>query len=373
MSAVRNKQNNRRGVLICGAYGHGNAGDEAILEAVVGQMRSIDPEMPVTVLSRRPEETAAKLGVNALHTFDFRGFLRVMKNVRLYINGGGSLIQDVTSRRSLAYYLFTLRAAKKRGAKVIMYGCGIGPVSRRGDVALTRRILSRYVDVITLREPDSMDELARFGVKGPEILLSADPAMTLAPAAPGVVDEKMRALGLDPEGSYVCFCLRRWPGFEERAECFARAADMVREKFGLTPVFLSINHRSDGDAADSAASHMRQAPVILREPMDTALTIGIMARMKAVCSMRLHGLIFAAGNGVPLVGVSYDPKVTAFLGYIGESACLELGSLTAEALCAAVEAALSDGERAFRRAQAEKLAKLADVNVECARKLLRRG
>lgn len=370
MSAVRNKQNNRRGVLICGAYGHGNAGDEAILEAVVGQMRSIDPEMPITVLSRRPDETAARLGVNALHTFDFRGFLRVMKRVKLYINGGGSLIQDVTSRRSLMYYLYTLRAAKKRGARVIMYGCGIGPVSRRGDVPMTRHILSRYVDVITLREPDSMDELARFGVKGPEILLSADPAMTLGPAAPGVVDEKMRALGLDPGGNYVCFCLRRWPGFEEKAECFARAADMVREKYGLTPVFLSINHRSDGEAADRAASYMKQSPVILREPMDTGLTIGIMSRMRAVCSMRLHGLIFAAGNGVPLVGVSYDPKVTAFLGYAGGNACLELESLTAEALCSAVETALSDGELTFRRAQAEKLAQLADVNIECARKLL---
>ncbi len=370
MTAVRSKQNNRRGALVCGAYGHGNAGDEAILEAIVRQMRSIDPQMPITVLSRRPEQTAAKLGVEALHTFNFRGFLRVMKRVKLYINGGGSLIQDVTSRRSLMYYLYTLRAAKKRGAKVIMYGCGIGPVSRRGDVAMTRQILDRYVDVITLREPDSLDELARFGVSGPEILLSADPAMTLEPAEPGLVDENMRGMGLDPEGEYVCFCLRRWPGFEERAECFARAADMVREKYGLTPVFLSINHRSDGEAADSAAEHMKGEPIILREPMDTGITIGILSRMRAVVSMRLHGLIFAAGNGVPLVGVSYDPKVTSFLDYISGNACLELDSLTAEALCAAVEDALSDKERVFRREQAKKLAELAAVNVECARKLL---
>lgn len=370
MNAEKNKRNKKSGVLICGAYGHGNAGDEAILEAIVGQMRAIDPEMPITVLSRRPEETAAKLGVNALYTFDVFGFLRVMRRIRLYINGGGSLIQDATSRRSLLYYLYTLRAAKKRGARVIMYGCGIGPVSRRGDTALTRRVLNRYVDVITLREPDSIAELERFGVRVPEIRLSADPAMTLPAAAPQAVEAKMRELGLEPEGSYVCFCLRRWPGFEARAACFASAADMVCEEFGARPVFLSINHRSDGEAADRAAALMKNSPVILREPLETGLTIGIMSRMRAVCSMRLHGLIFAAGSGTPLVGVSYDPKVTAFLRSAGNSACLEFDRLDAGELCAELRAALSGDTRASLREQAEKLAKLAAVNVECAKRLL---
>ncbi len=372
MAAVKRKLNNKRGVLICGAYGHGNAGDEAILEAIVKQMRSIDPEMPITVLSRRPDETAEKLGVEALHTFDLLSFLRVMSSVKLYINGGGSLIQDITSRRSLMYYLYTLRAAKKRGARVIMYGCGIGPVIRAGDIAMTRRVLNRYVDVITLREPDSMQELRRFGVTEPEMLLSADPAMTLSAADDERVDEKMRSLGLDPHGNYLCLCLRRWPGFEEKAVCFARAADMAREKYGLTPVFLSINHRSDGEAADRAAAFMEKPPVILREPMDTDLTIGIMSRMRGVVSMRLHGLIFAAGNGVPLVGVSYDPKVASFLGYIGEESCLRLDTLTEQALCQGLERALSDEVRAFRREQSEKLVQLARVNVDCARELLER-
>ena len=32
--------------------------------------------------------------------------------------------------------------------------------------------------------------------------------------------------------------------------------------------------------------------------------------MKAVVSMRLHGLVFAAGQGVPLAGVSYDGQLS---------------------------------------------------------------
>jgi polysaccharide pyruvyl transferase CsaB len=370
MALSHRKQNNRRGVVICGAYGHGNAGDEAILEALVAQVRSIDPTLDITVLSRLPEETAKKHGVRSIHTFDFRALRTYLKGAALYINGGGSLIQDVTSRRSLLYYLFTLFAAKKSGARVIMYGCGIGPVTRFGDKAVTRWVLNRNVDIITLREPDSMAELASYGVTKPQIILSADPALTLPSASESEINAAMESFGLSPNGKYICFCLRRWRGFEERAHIFAEAADYAREKYALTPVFLSINHRSDGEAADSAAAYMKSAPVILREPMPTGVTIGIMSRMAAVVSMRLHGLIFAAGNGVPLVGVSYDPKVTAFLDYIGEENCFELENLEADALCRAIDRALCDGGREKRTEKAERLALFAQKNVECAKSLL---
>ena len=34
------------GVLVCGAYGRGNAGDDAILEAIVAELRALDPDLP---------------------------------------------------------------------------------------------------------------------------------------------------------------------------------------------------------------------------------------------------------------------------------------------------------------------------------------
>lgn len=58
-----------------------------------------------------------------------------MKKAHLFISGGGSLIQNATSRRSLRYYLWTLRHAKRCGCKVMMYGCGIGPIKGKRDIA----------------------------------------------------------------------------------------------------------------------------------------------------------------------------------------------------------------------------------------------
>ncbi len=365
------RRGERLGVLICGAYGWGNAGDDAILEAILCQMRDIDAEMPVTVLSRCPKETRLRYGVDALYTFNLPAFLRRMGRVQLFINGGGSLIQDVTSRRSLWYYLFTIYAAKKRGDKVIMYGCGIGPVDYKGDVRLTRRVLNRYVDVITLREPDSRDTLRAFGVDAPEIHLTADPALSLKPASAPAVDAAMARLGLDPGGRYVCFALRPWEGFAPRAEAFTTAASYAYEKYGLTAVFLSINHRSDAAASDMAISGLKTPYILIREPMPARLAIGLMGRMTAVVSMRLHGLIFAAAGGVPLIGVSYDPKVTSFLSYIGQAQCIALKQVTAAGLCAMLDTAVAQSaDRAGRAAAAEHLAQLEAGNAACVRRLL---
>ena len=375
MCAHGKKPNTKSGVLICGAYGHGNAGDEAILEAIVGELRAIDPDMPITVLSRTPEATAARNGVQALHTFDFPGFLRVMRGAKLYLNGGGSLIQDVTSRRSLWYYLFTLAAARHRGCRVLMYGCGIGPVKYRLDRALVRRVLNKNVDIITLREAHSLRELETFGVTKPEIVLSSDPALTLPAAPERETDAVLAAAGLEKGGRYAGFCLRRWPGFTERAPAFAAAARHAWERHGLTPVFLSINHRSDGEAADRVCALLGDVPHhILREPMSTALTIGILHRMELVVSMRLHGLIFAAGHGVPLVGVAYDPKVTAFLEYAGQENHLPFEAVDAAALCTLVDrAAAQSGDRAALAERAAALRAKEYRNTTAARTLLGLG
>jgi polysaccharide pyruvyl transferase CsaB len=336
---LRREKEGRSGVVICGAYGMGNSGDEAILDAIVAELRSVDRLMPITVMSRDPAGAAARVDCAAVHTFNFPGFMHAMRRSALYVNGGGSLIQDVTSRRSLWYYLFTLRSAKRLGCKVMMYGCGIGPVTRPGGVKRTRKTLNSCVDAITLREPDSIEELRRFGVTQPEIILASDPALTL-PAAPAEqVDAALREAGAEPEGKYLCFALRHWQGFEEKAPVFAAAAEYAYGKYGLVPLYLPINHRDDVEAAALVAAKLVDTPsVALQGPLSSALAIGLMSRMQVVVSMRLHGLIFAAGQGVPLVGVSYDPKVTAFLRCV-DADCIQLNELEPGALCRLIDAA----------------------------------
>ena len=275
-----------------------------------------------------------------------------MKHARLYINGGGSLIQDVTSRRSLWYYLYNIRTAKQLGCRVQMYGCGIGPVERKSLRKLSAKILNRYVDVITLREPDSRSELEDMGVTAPRILLTADPALTLSPASDDVVDSAMLAAGIPLSGKYICFALRSWKGFEQKADLFSRAAEYAWHTYGLTPIFLSVERYQDPTAAALAAGSITVPHHFLQASGSAETLIGIMSRMQVVVSMRLHALIFAAGQGIPLAGIVYDPKVSSFLRYIGQDIFESLDTLTKENLCGMIDRCMEHAAHPGKQADA---------------------
>ena len=363
----------RDGVLIGGAYGFGNAGDDAILEAILQEMHAIDPNMPITVLSRRPRETQRNYSVHTQHSFDLIRMARVLRRTKLYLNGGGNLMQDVTSRMSLWYYLYTLWCAKRSGALVQMYGCGIGPIIVPDDQKLAAHIINRNVDTITLREPDSLSVLKKFGIDKPEILLAADPVIRLRAAGAYKVEYFMEQHGLRPDGQYIAFILRCWDGFEAHVRAFTAAVYHAWARYGLTPVFLCINPRADLDAAHQVAAQLTVPYHLIDEQLPAAMSIGFLSRMQAVVSMRLHGLVFAAGQGVPLVGVSYDPKVRAFLDYIEQDNYIDLEEADAKTLCAMIDRAMSlSGEKDELRRRTELLYAREDNNQIAAARLLGR-
>ena len=355
-------------VTVCGAYGRGNAGDEAILKSILQELREQDADVPVCVVSRNPKETRLTHRVRAIHTFDLPAFNRMSRRSFLYLNGGGSLIQDVTSRRSLWFYLYTLRRAHRQGIPVVMYGCGIGPVLRKADRRMAGRVISRCADVITLRENDSLAELEALGVSGPEILLTADPSLTLRQHDEAMTEGVLRAAGLDPAGArYVGFLLRPWPGFEKKAPEFARTADELSRQ-GLTPVFLSIDRSLDGPAASLVLRQMKEKALQLNGDFTGEELSDLLSCMETVVSMRLHGLIFAAGRGTPLVGVVYDPKVRAFLRYIGQDRAIDLRYVTAEKLIDLVSEARAASSPEGQRAA---VARLRELEMENRRVLAR--
>ena len=362
-SILRYEKNGRDRVVICGAYGRGNAGDDAILLAILTELRSIDPDLSFQVFSRNPMETRQTYRVNAFYTFHIWKAIYYFKRAKFFINGGGSLMQDVTSYRSLWFYLWTLATAKHYGCPVIMYGCGIGPIRNNGNRARAARVMNRSVDSITLRDPDSLKELEVLGVTEPKIALSADTTVSLPPASPDIIDGILDSRGIPANGNYIGFILRPWPGFEEKTKDIAAAADYVYETYGLTPVFFPIEPRLDVAAAQRVIHWMNAPHYILTEAYTAAQTIGILSRMKVVTSMRLHGLIFAAGQGVPLVGIVYDQKVSSFLSYIGQDLYEDLNRLTADKLKALIDGAVSRGKNpALLSESVEKLRRMDEVN-----------
>ncbi len=338
----------RRGVVISGAYGMDNAGDDAVLTAIAAALRRLDSGMPVTVIARQRKKTARRFQIAAVGRLDVLGWLRAMGHGKLFISGGGSLLQNVTSRRSLWFYLWTIRAAKAMGCAVELYGCGVGPLTGEKARQAVTAYLNQYADVVCLRDRDSLALLEELGVTEPRLLLSADPALSL----PAPAGEREHALGV---------VLRSWPGFGEHVLDFAGAARYAWERYHLAPVFICLG-KGDREAAAAVCGELRDVPAAVT--VDSRRT----GRMTAVLSMRLHGLVFALNAGTPAAGVSYDPKVSAFCREAGLP-FTEMEDVTADRLCDLVDrAAHMDGEA--MSAAARTLREREKVNARAAAELL---
>ncbi len=310
--ALRRLLGPRRGVVICGAYGMDNAGDDAVLSAIVASLRRLDRDMPITVLARRGKRTGRRAGVGGVSRWNIPGWLTALGRAKLFILGGGSLLQTATSRRSLFYYLAVLRAARTAGCRTMLYAVGAGPIRRDKDRTLAAEYLNKYAQVITVRDEASRRTLADWRVTAPRVLLSADPTLCLETHA----TERERKAGI---------ALRPWPGFWTHVPDFAQAARYIWEQYRLAPVFLCLAPE-DRQAAKSVCAELDGVPWSLSaDPRRVG-------RMSLVLGMRLHALIFALRDGVPAGGVSYDGKIDAFCAEAGlPMAALE--DVTGEALC----------------------------------------
>ena len=178
MGIVLNRSTEKKGIVICGAYGLGNCGDEAILDAVITEVRECAGAAEITVISRSPKETSKLHGVSSVWSFDIIGIARALKRCAVFISGGGSLLQDITSSRSLYYYLAVIRLAKRLGCRVLMYGCGIGPINKDRNRKAAAKVITECADCITLRDAKAMAELEALGASAEDIRLSADPALS---------------------------------------------------------------------------------------------------------------------------------------------------------------------------------------------------
>ncbi len=364
----RKMKRQRDGVLICGAYGKRNAGDDAILRAIIQQIRDIDADIPIYALSRNPKETKLLYQIGSCYTFNVPGFLSLMRRTKLYISGGGTLIQNITSVRSLLYYLSNISFAHGAGNHVMMYGCGIGPVNGHLFRSMTSRTIARCVDTIALRDEDSAKELRSMGIDAKNIHLTADPALLLNMAHPEKTKSILCAYGLMPDAHYMMFAPRPWTGMDSHLNDFAAAAQYAYDRHGLIPILFALEPSRDEVITESIAQKLTCPCIRIAAVNDSDTILALIGHMDAVISMRLHALVFASAMNVPVGGVVYDPKVSGFLDYIGQKNYVSLSELDAQKLIRLTDAALSNASTSI--ANTERLCTLAKENAVLAKKAL---
>ncbi|NLI57517.1 MAG: polysaccharide pyruvyl transferase CsaB [Clostridium sp.] len=316
-------------VIISGYYGFKNIGDDAMLKAIIDNLKLYNEDITIMVLSKNPLETRQIYNVDSINRFNILKIANVMRKSKLFLNGGGNLLQDNTSTRSLLYYLGMIWLAKKIGMKTMIYANGIGPLNKKGNRKLTKTVVNQ-VDVITLREELSYKEIQNLDIEKPQILLTADPAVTIEAEREEEIDEILLKENINPNEKLIGFSVRKWSDYEKYQRVIAQVADYISENYGAKPLFIPMHYPSDLLAIDNIVAKMKNKCYVIRNKYSVPQMLGIIGRTQLLIGMRLHALIFAASLKIPLVGLVYETKVEGFMQYINQPSAGHVSSLEFE-------------------------------------------
>ncbi len=333
---ARESETIERRVVIVGAAGFTNLGDDAILAAMLAELCAALPTAHFVIASGDAALVAAVRPTGATNVatiaFEDAAIATALDTAALLIVGGGGFIYDYDARISAHNFLHgdpslfyphyrAILVAHSLGLPILVYGVGVGPLLTAGGRGLTRTILA-LASAITVRDPLSLAELRAAGLITPRPELTADPAVRLSPV-----------VGAGTTGRSVGFVARAWlrfgenwttssaAYFERYLSWLAAGADHAVERWEATPVFIPLQRRYDDDRAieERIIARMRHGARarIADDPPDHLALQATLGDLDALVSTRLHPLILAGVAGVPPIGVGISPKIRAFLDSLG--------------------------------------------------------
>jgi polysaccharide pyruvyl transferase CsaB len=284
--------------VLCGYYGKGNGGDEALL---VSMLEMLPPHVKPLVLSADPRATSKSYGVRSYDRMNSGAVVRALKESQVLILGGGSLIQDATSTRNSIYYGGLMGLARQFGLTTMAIAQGIGPVNK----PLTRWIAKRAFGncaALSVRDPASAALLETWGIS---CIVAPDPVWSLA-ATP--VPEIANI-----PGPKIAVTLRSHPQLtNQRLDTLTTALVDLQAATGSHILLVPFQPTTDLDIARQIQSELtdNSQVVTLSDPKQLK---GLFQGVDLAIGMRYHSLIMAAAEGCKCWAISYDPKVSKLM------------------------------------------------------------
>ncbi len=283
-------------ILLCGYYGFANTGDEAICLAITQELMRLGHT--VTVLSANPRETSSLYGVKAVKRMNPIETPLAILSADMVLSGGGGLLQDKTSSRTLTYYLGIIRLAKLLGKRVAVFNQSIGPLSETGQTRVANA-LKNVTNIV--RDTGSQSLLEKLGLT---VQLGGDPALLLEIPS-GITKNPNQVLIAPREGQAAA------------TDCLVELTKRLVKK-GKTVIALGFQPGWDDDELKAFAGIPNTR---IESTANPTRALELIASSSAVIGVRLHAVILAAAAKVPFYGISYDPKVQ---GFCRDASALEL-------------------------------------------------
>ncbi|SIR34386.1 polysaccharide pyruvyl transferase CsaB [Halanaerobium kushneri] len=303
-------------IVISGYYGFNNLGDEAVLAGITSLLKAKNEELKITVLSAEPAKTSERYKLNAVSRNSIIQILAVLAEADLFISGGGSLLQDVTGNFSVPYYLGLCWLARIQGVKTVYYAQGAGPLDKKWSQYLTALTLNRF-ELLGVRDQTSKKLLREIGVKN-EIELTVDPVFALF--------DPINNLRQQIKGQIeVGISVRPWSVdyISELADALNQFARGKRVKFNIFPM-----HQGSDEKISLQLKKKLEAETEIKElsPIPEK-ALKSFSQLDLFVGVRLHSLIFALLNQIPVLALSYDPKIEGLMTQLDYLPLMKLENL----------------------------------------------
>ncbi len=316
---------NSQNIVVCGHYGSTNIGDEAIGLSIIQSLKKTNPSSNIIFLSYNPANTKQYLGVKSeyLLPLGFRSLLKgrlfktlkVIKNCDKFILGGGGLFTD---EKLFAVFLWGLHAfcAYKYKKPVIMLGQSVGPLNTGVGKWIIKKCFKKATE-INVRDTESKQLLINLGIKK-EIKVSPDLVFNLEITEKSNVEnlnKKVEQMGLK---GYFIVSLRPWPkNTKILYKKINHLLNSIVEKYKLLPVFIpfqSLHQNDEGLMHKIVEQSKVKYPILIQKfDQDIFRVLSLIKNAEFTLGMRLHSLIFSIIQNVPIIALSYSPKIKNML------------------------------------------------------------
>jgi polysaccharide pyruvyl transferase WcaK-like protein len=306
VSAVHIGQSLPEPILVLGAYGYRNVGDEAIL---AGLLDAIGQKRRLSVVSRSPAETEAMHGVRAIPLR--RALAELARHRSLVIGGGGLFGADLGRFGRLVPYYGLLAALS--GRRVAIHGVGVDAELPFVARHLVRRLAARC-DELSVRDARSAE---RLGVDPARVAVEPDLSARVKGSSPAKAHALLRAAGLSPSRPTVGLCLTAvneslvGPTLQAVTEAMRRLPEV---QFCFVPMSQHPFVPAHNDLILARRlSQIEPRLAIVEGLLAPGEVLSLFGSFAAAVCMRYHSLLFAARAGVPILALPYADKCDTWL------------------------------------------------------------
>lgn len=296
-------------ILISGYYGFDNLGDEAILGSMIKMMEQSYEDIEITVLSNKAEQTSNRYGVKSIYRYDIFKIMSAMRRSDVFISGGGSLLQDVTSMKTVPYYLGLIFLAQVFNLKTIFFAQGVGPLNSKFNRFFVNKILSN-MDYISVRDKESKELLEKIGLNSNVINITDDPVY-------GLYNKNKKDLKYEQkEVKKIGVSVRSWND-NSYIESIASFLNNLNQEKNFNVLILPFHKGEDIIICKRLKKMLKMKAEVLDYTDNFSKVNDIYSTLDLFLGVRFHSLVFAALNLVPFIGISYDPKVSSLIKDFG--------------------------------------------------------